>query len=103
MIVEKLFNYFNFNTNIKEGEDKVIFYYYYELSYYIDCTKFKAKGITYGVSWAEVMSNIVECYGENDIDEIYCLKPIGNGGSCIEIKEMQEDDILKEIKEINYE
>ena len=81
----------------------MIFYYYYELSYYIDDTKFKARGITYGVSWAEVMSNIVECYGENDIDKICCLKVIGDGGSCIEIKEMQEANILKEIKEFNYE
>lgn len=78
----------------------MVFYYYYELSYYIDDTKFKARGITYGVSWAEVMSNIVECYGEDDIDEIYCLKAVGGGGSCFEIKEMQAANILKEF---NYE
>lgn len=79
------------------------FYYYYELSYYIDDTKFNAKGITYGNSWVEVMSNIVECYGENDIDEIYCLKAIGAGGPCIEINEMKEANILKGVKEIQYE
>ena len=66
------------------------FYYYYELSYYIDGTIFKGKGITYGNSWAEVMSNIVEYYGENDIGEIHCLKPIGEGGACIEISDMEE-------------
>ena len=79
------------------------FYYYYELVYYIDDTVSKAKGITYGNSWAEVMQNLVEYYGENDIDEIHCLKAIGDGGSCIEIKEMQEANILKEIKEFWYE
>lgn len=66
------------------------FYYYYELSYYIDGTAFEAKGITYGVSWAEVMQNLVEYYGENDISEIHCLKSIGEGGSCIEISDMEE-------------
>ena len=81
----------------------MIFYYYYELSYYIDDAKIEAKGITYGSSWAEVMSNIVECYGEDDIDEIRCLKVIGDGGPCIEIKEMKEANILKEVKEFHYE
>lgn len=100
MIAEKSFNYLK---NIKEEENKMIFYYYYELSYFIDGTKFKVKGITYGNSWAEVMSNIVECYGEDDIDEIYRLKSIGDGGSCIEINEMKEANILKEVKEIQYE
>lgn len=66
------------------------FYYYYELNYYIDDTVFKAKGITYGNSWAEVMQNLVEYYGENDICKICCLKTIGEGGTCVEVNELQE-------------
>lgn len=66
------------------------FYYYYKLNYYIDGTVFKGKGITYGNSWAEVMQNLAEYYGEDDIDEICCLKPIGEGGTCIEIGDMEE-------------
>lgn len=66
------------------------FYYYYELNYYIDGTIFKGKGITYGNSWAEVMQNLVEYYGENDICEICCLRSMGEGGTCIEVDEIQE-------------
>ena len=67
------------------------FYYYYELIYYNDDdTVSKAKGITYGNSQAEVMQNLVEYYGENEISEIRCLKSIGEGGTCIEVNEMQE-------------
>ena len=68
----------------------MIFYYYYELSYFIDGAKFEAKGITYGNSWAEVMQNLVEYYGENEISEICCLRTIGEGGTCIEVNEVQE-------------
>lgn len=66
------------------------FYYYYELIYSFDGTVSKAKGVTYGNSWAEVMQNLVEHYGENDICEIRCLKTIGEGGTCVEVNELQE-------------
>lgn len=66
------------------------FYYYYELIYSFDGTASKVKGVTYGNSWAEVMQNLVEHYGENDISGICCLRPIGEGGTCIEVNEIQE-------------
>jgi hypothetical protein len=68
----------------------VNFYYYYELIYSFDGTVSKTKGVTYGNSWAEVMQNLVEYYGENDICEICYLRPIGEGGTCIEVDEMQK-------------
>lgn len=79
------------------------FYYYYELTYYMDNSVSKAKGITYGNFWIEVMQNLVGYYGENYISEICCLKSIGEGGTCIEVNEMQAANILKEVKEFNYE
>ena len=81
-------------------------FYYYELYWYFDTEKKFAKGITYGVSWADAMNHLVEHYGENEISEITHFIPIGNGGNCIEIDEIKDDidyskKKLKETEEQN--
>lgn len=68
----------------------MVYFFYYELSFYFEGEKEKVKGITYGENWEEVMRHLVEYYGEIDLAEIYCLKSFSEGGPCFEIEDIKE-------------
>lgn len=65
-----------------------IWYYFYEVCYYDGADKLKASGLTYGESLASAMSNITDMYGENEVESVN-IKIIGDGGPCIEIKDVE--------------
>ena len=66
-----------------------IWYYFYEVCYYESADKLKASGLTYGESLAHAISHITDIYGENEVESVN-IKIIGDGGTCIEIKDIEE-------------
>lgn len=69
----------------------MIWYYYYKIKYYNDDTikENVAEGITCGITWSEVVKNLSETYGENNIVEIH-TNILGDGGPCFEIRDFNE-------------
>ena len=64
------------------------FFYAYKIEYYADIDKpIIAEGITYGDSWLDVMTHLVEMYGDDEMTEILSLRIIGDGGPCLEKKD----------------
>lgn len=69
------------------------FFYAYKIEYYADVDKpIIAEGITYGASWLDVMTHLIEMYGDIEITKILNLSVLGEGGSCLK----KEDLALKE-------
>ena len=69
------------------------FFYAYKIEYYADIDEpIIAEGITYGVSWLDVMTHLIEMYGDIEMTKILNISVLGDGGSCLE----KEDLILKE-------
>ena len=69
------------------------FFYAYKIKYYADTNELKiAEGITYGASWLDVMTHLVEMYGDTEMTKILNLSVLGEGGPCLE----KEDIVLEE-------
>ena len=69
------------------------FFYAYKIEYYADTDEpIIAEGITYGASWLDVMTHLIEMYGDIEMTKILNISVLGDGGSCLE----KEDLILKE-------
>lgn len=72
------------------------FFYAYKIEYYTDIDEpIIAEGITYGASWLDVMTHLIEMYGDIEITKILNLSVLGEGGSCLEKKDL----IFKEEEE----
>ena len=67
------------------------FFYYYKVRFYIDCVEQIADGFTFGKDWNEVISNLANYYGEDEMVEILNLRILGDGGTCIEIEDINTD------------
>ena len=70
----------------------MIFFYAYKIEFYEDNTPIIAEGLTYGESWLDVMTHLIEMYGDDEITEIFYLRIIGDGGPCLE----KQDNPFKE-------
>lgn len=71
------------------------FFYLYKIKYCAGTDELViAEGITYGASWLDVMTHLVKMYGDIEIVEILNLSILGNGGSCLEKKDIvfKEED-----------
>ena len=69
------------------------FFYAYKIEYYGDIDgPITAEGITYGASWLDVMTHLVEMYGDTEMTRILNLSVLGEGGPCLE----KEDIVLEE-------
>lgn len=67
------------------------YFYYYKVRFYVDCIEQVADGFTFGKSWNEVISNLANYYGEDEMVEILNLRILGDGGACIEVEDINED------------
>lgn len=67
------------------------YFYYYKVRFYVDCIEQIADGFTFGKSWNEVISNLANYYGEDEMVEILNLRILGDGGTCIEVEDINED------------
>jgi hypothetical protein len=67
------------------------YFYYYKVRFYVDCVEQIADGFTFGKSWTEVISNLANYYGEDEMVEILNLRILGDGGTCIEVEDINED------------
>ena len=67
------------------------YYYYYEVKFYFDNEICEAQGITHGTSFPEAVSHIGEAYDENAIIAINKMMIINDGGSCVEINEINDN------------
>lgn len=67
------------------------YFYYYKVRFYVDCIEKIADGFTFGKDWNEVISNLTDYYGENEMVEILNLRILGDGGTCIEIEDIDTD------------
>ena len=71
------------------------FFYAYKIEYYGDIDgPITAEGITYGASWLDVMTHLVEMYGDTEMTRILNLSVLSEGGPCLE----KEDIVLEEEK-----
>ena len=65
------------------------FFYAYKIKYYADTNKLKiAEGITYGASWLDGVTHLIEMYGDDEIMQILDINILGDGGSCLEKKDI---------------
>lgn len=68
-----------------------IYFYYYKVKFFVDLEEHIADGFTYGASWADAISHLVDYYGENELIEIIHFAILGEGGPCIEIEDIYND------------
>jgi hypothetical protein len=65
------------------------FFYAYKVEYYADIDgPIIAEGITYGASWFDVMAHLIEMYGDTEMTRILDLSVLGEGGSCLEKRDI---------------
>lgn len=64
------------------------FFYSYKIEYYEADKPIIAEGITYGASWLDVMTHLIEWYGDNEMTHIFDINILNEGGSCLEKKDI---------------
>jgi len=65
------------------------FFYAYKIEYYADIDEpIIAEGITYGASWLDVMTHLIEMYGDIEMTKILNISVLGEGGSCLEKRDI---------------
>ena len=70
----------------------MIFFYSYKIEFYEDNTPIIAEGLTYGASWLDVMTHLIEIYGDDEITQIFDISILGDGGPCIEREDIKFTD-----------
>ena len=65
-----------------------IYYYFYEIRYCDENTSRHANGIVCGKRWVDVISELVETYGELEMFAIDKLICINDGFACVEFDEI---------------
>lgn len=78
------------------------FFHLYKIKYCTDTGELiTVEGITYGASWLDVMTHLVERYGDIEIVEILNISILGDGGPCLEKKDIvfkEKDELVIEAK-----
>ena len=66
-----------------------LWYYYYKINFFENYEKKEADDITCGETWQDVVKNLVETYGENNIVN-FSTAILSDGSPCFEIKDFND-------------